>query len=231
MVVTGFWRLMGARGVLAEEFGYAVSPGPAGRVPGVREKIAEGDRHWRKLRRSNAVCAALLAAGVCGALFSSVLGVAVVAAVAVGLCVGVAAWPSELPARRREAMEMVRRRPWQVWPCRLEPLGSDASSPMVTADVLLLAPDRTVAAALRGLMPRPDWLAMTDGRGLLWFCGDLRVGGWVARPADVVGSLTWMDRVDPPVTIAESAPHDIALKDVVIRAATSTPVWSLLFDL
>ncbi|WP_314253486.1 hypothetical protein [Streptomyces sp. DSM 40907] len=97
-------------------------------------------------------------------------------------------------------------------------MGNDASSPMVAASVLLLAPDRTVATALRGLMPRPDWLAMTDGRGVLWFCGDLRVGGWIARPADVVGSLTWMDKVDPTVTTVELTPREIALEDVVMRA-------------
>ncbi|WP_412078165.1 hypothetical protein ACLF6K_29795 [Streptomyces xanthophaeus] len=220
---------------MAEEFGYGISPGPASRLPGVVGKIAAGDEQWRKTRRTLAVWAGLTVGVVCFAVLSTVSDVRLApgasTAVILALVVVVGLLPTSLPPRRREAREMVRNRPWQVWPCRMETVRGDASSPMVVADVLLLAPDRTVVAALRGFMRRSDWLATTDGRGLIWFCGDLRVGGWVARPADAVGSLTWMDKVDPPARPVELTPSEAALEDGVIHTAISEQVWNLFFDL
>ncbi|MFF4647380.1 hypothetical protein [Streptomyces sp. NPDC001389] len=220
--------------MLAEEFGYQISPGPANRVPGIEAKISAGMEQRRANRGCIAVAWALfavMAATVpCLALLGDELAVAVGVLLALGLCVGAFAWSAqEDKPFHRDADEMIRNRPWQVWPCRLSEARDSAYPALVVATVLLLAPDHSVAAAMQGLMRRSDWLSVVDGRGLIWFCGDLRVGGWAALPADAVGSLFWVNKIARPADSMTMSPRDTALEELVIRAATSEPVWDFLF--
>ncbi|WP_406499639.1 hypothetical protein OG936_33525 [Streptomyces sp. NBC_00846] len=67
--------------------------------------------------------------------------------------------------------------PWQTWPCRVE--GTIEGGGRL---LLLLAPDGTTARAFRALLPDSVWMGMTDGRGLVWFVGDMRFGGFMSLP-------------------------------------------------
>ncbi|MER5615204.1 hypothetical protein [Streptomyces sp. NPDC002215] len=54
--------------------------------------------------------------------------------------------------------------------------------------LMLLGPDGAVAQAFVSNMPDEAWISTTDGRGLVWFAGDMRFGEIAARPG---GSPIW----------------------------------------
>jgi hypothetical protein len=73
--------------------------------------------------------------------------------------------------------------PWQVWPCRVE-----EGAVKEVKLLMLLGPDGTVARTFLSSMSDEVWIGMTDGRGLVWFAGDMRFGGIAALPG---GSPIW----------------------------------------
>lgn len=89
----------------------------------------------------------------------------------------------------------------------------------------LLAPDRTVAATFACRLPHDVWIGMTDGRGMVWFCGDLRFGGVAALPGarrawPVAAAL----QQQPPPT---QAPQGSALEEELVREAARAVAWNL----
>lgn len=72
---------------------------------------------------------------------------------------------------------------WQAWPCRMEAVGGQTYR-----RILLLAPEGTVAVTFLSVVPQDAWMGMTDGRGLVWFVGDMRFGGTMALPG---GDMIW----------------------------------------
>lgn len=205
--------------MLAEEFGYQVSPRPAAsQTPGVLPAL---ERTFRDMHRSTM----RLIAWIIGAL---VLFIAVVlrepllalvplgsAAVGLGLAVPLTR------RRRRAGEEQLRTRPWQVWPARVQESG-DKEWPHL---MVLLAPDRTAAATFRCRLPRDVWIGMTDGRGVVWFCGDLRFGGVAALPG---AARAWpVAAVAQPQAPSGPARQGSALEEELVREAARAVAWNL----
>ncbi|MFI6588059.1 hypothetical protein [Embleya sp. NPDC050493] len=173
----------------AEEFGYAVSPMTAVHTPATFADVQEGRRAakvmigilvvwmlaaagllvWYNVTTSDTVGRVVLVCGV-GLIMTSIMPV------------GIAL--DTVPLGFRAAAE-TGRRPWQAWPCRLDRIRGDKS----LRRVFLLAPDGSVVREFRGRVPEDLWQGMDDGLGVLWFCGDLRFGGVMARPG---GAPLWL---------------------------------------
>ncbi|MFD1044341.1 hypothetical protein ACFQ1S_01395 [Kibdelosporangium lantanae] len=76
--------------------------------------------------------------------------------------------------------------------------------------VLLLDPQGTVAVTFLSTVPQDAWMGMTDGRGLVWFVGDMRFGGVMALPG---GSLIWW--TGAPVAGQQAAESSSGVRRVV----------------
>ncbi|MFD7627630.1 hypothetical protein ACFV7Q_16595 [Streptomyces sp. NPDC059851] len=131
----------------------------------------------------------------------------------------------------KHALKTLQQEPWQVWPCRLDGEASADNRAMVGAKVLLLAPDRTPVAAFRGAMSSDHWLSVRDGRGVVWFCGDLRGGGWIALPTRPAASL--FRAVPAPDLLGTRTPTTGALaglEEAAVEVATSETVWTWISE-
>ncbi|MFG2291752.1 hypothetical protein [Streptomyces sp. NPDC048603] len=206
--------------MLAEEFGYQVSPQPAAlQTPGVLRAL-ERDAQAMKRRVLH------LAAWVTGALVffiavilqAPLLALFPLGSVAIGLGLAVPV----VKRQRRAVEEQLRTRPWQVWPARVRESG-DKQWPHLME---LLAPDRTAAATFRCRLPQDVWIGMTDGRGVVWICGDLRFGGVAALPgaerAWPVGAVSPAQQV-PPAPAGQAG----ALEEELVREAARVVAWNL----
>jgi hypothetical protein len=201
--------------MLAEEFGYAVSPVPAARVtPGLLDVIGRAHRRRRRFRCGAAAVTGAAVLGGAAALGMNVLYLAPAAV----LCVVLLTLGTV--ATGREIANTVRVRPWQVWPARITEIPGRA----FVRRLSLLAPDRTVAAAFTGAVPPDVWEAMTDGHGLVWFAGDLRFGGVVTLPGS---TRYWTVKPAPPEP-AKPARAGPSLEDELIREAGKAAVWNVL---
>ncbi|MFB7268342.1 hypothetical protein ACFCXH_40345, partial [Streptomyces nojiriensis] len=75
------------------------------------------------------------------------------------------------------------------------------------------------------------WMSVRDGRGVVWFCGDLRVGGWLALPARPAASL--FRAVPAPDILGAGAPTTgtlVGLEETAIAVATSETVWAWISE-
>ncbi|MFF1503687.1 hypothetical protein ACFVZR_28250 [Streptomyces sp. NPDC058316] len=90
--------------------------------------------------------------------------------------------------------------PWQAWPCRVEAIaGGEAKR------LLLLDPQGGAARQLLApAMPDEVWIGLTDGRGLIWFAGDLRFGGIASLPGG--SPIFWVKLI--PTAAPLPAPSD-----------------------
>ncbi|BFO17940.1 hypothetical protein SHKM778_43280 [Streptomyces sp. KM77-8] len=88
-----------------------------------------------------------------------------------------------------KGLRIASAHPFQAWPCQLER----------TADgkrlILLLAPDGTVVREMESVVPERVWRSLSDGRGVLWIAGDLRMECLVATPSSA--EETWLAEVRP----------------------------------
>ncbi|WAL65887.1 hypothetical protein ORV05_34370 [Amycolatopsis cynarae] len=187
--------------MLAEEFGYQISPRPAVEMtPAVQDMVdqriaaSRKDPDQVKKNVGNGCFWVLLVATVVIALSAQAgwilpVGIAVSALAAFGFGQAVADGKKAENQAVVRMMEPVRRGPWQAWPGRLEEISGQPQRRL-----LLLAPDGTVAREFRCLVPDAGWTGLTDGRGLIWFVGDLRFGGLAALPG---GEPMWW--TGPPV--------------------------------
>ncbi|MGW4690464.1 hypothetical protein ACWEPM_37075 [Streptomyces sp. NPDC004244] len=174
--------------------------------------------------------------GLLGRIATAVLLVAIldapfVLATFLGALVFAGMWPTDAAARRKHALLTLEQEPWQVWPCRLDGEANADNQAMVGAKVLLLAPDRTPAAAFRGAMAPDHWLSVRDGRGVVWFCGDLRVGGWIALPGSPAASL--FRAVPAPDLFGSGVPTTgalVGLEEAAIQMATSETAWTWISE-
>jgi hypothetical protein len=124
----------------------------------------------------------------------------------------------------KRLLRVLENNRWQVWPCRLE------ETPEKSAErrVLLLAPDKSVAASFRGNVPADVWLGMADGRGVLWIAGDLRFPGVAALPG---GGSLWAIKPEGPQQRApeprRGGDGGSALDDLVSEARSAV-IWNML---
>ncbi|MFJ3925954.1 hypothetical protein [Streptomyces sp. NPDC090022] len=207
--------------MLAREFGYQVAARPALlQTPGAAAALratwqARKSKTWGPGTTTLLVlCVALLV--ITFAATHLLIGLAVAVFFA-----GLGVWAS---SRMRKplanAEEVLRTQPWQVWPARVVTTG-DKNWPH---GLHLLAPDRTVAAAFVCRMPEDVWRGMTDGRGLVWFCGDLRFLCVAAAPG---GSPAW--EAFPAALPAQPVGGGTGgLEDELVREAARAAVWNLL---
>lgn len=209
--------------MLAEEYGYAISPTPAAQVRGVARKAQNALEPGYASRIAQGLAGGIVVTVAMMVIFHMPFVLAGMSG-AIGFAV---VWPTELGARRKHALKTLEQEPWQVWPCRLEGEASSDNQALVGALVQLLAPDRTPVAAFRGSMSPEDWLSVRDGRGVVWFCGDLRVGGWIALPARPASSL--FRAVPAPDILGAGAPTTgalVGLEEAAIAMATNETVWA-----
>ncbi|MDT6983856.1 hypothetical protein ACFSUJ_12805 [Streptomyces lusitanus] len=203
--------------MLAEEYGYQVSPRPAAETPGVREQVEQQRKTASRLQWSGTAFALVVVAVMGAMLKTPSIVLAVAGAVLLGTASGYV-WNVRMkPTQLLRLLETSR---WQVWPCRLE----EVEGKVLERRLVLLAPDRSVAAVFRGQVPHRVWMEMTDGRGVLWIAGDLRFPAVAAVPG---GEPLW--NITPEK--ASQRPQgptgsDIAF-DALVSEARSAVVWNM----
>lgn len=213
--------------MLAEEYGYQLSPQAAEvMTPGLGPEV---DRALAEATRAKSIgdtigCGCFAVVFVCGVLIGLATGDDWGLPVVISIIVGALAYGAATNRRdaelreRKQIAASVRGAHWQVWPCRAEEVPQQPLKRL-----LLLAPDQSVAREFRCALPEDVWLGMTDGRGLVWFVGDLRFGGVVALPG---GSPLWWARV-PKVT---SSPSTSTGTERLIEEELTRRAISFLFD-
>ena len=174
--------------MLAEDFGYQLSPKPAkAMTPKIQEEVdkALNDAANTTSRSSSrdgfagfVVLLSVILAFALQELWIFLVGLALMAVLMMTTTKAKAA-----EGKLREMTTPVLAGRWQAWPCRMEAVVGQARR-----RVLLLDPEGVAAVAFLSAVPDDAWLDMTDGRGLVWFVGDLRFGGIMALPG---GSPIW----------------------------------------
>ncbi|MFD9601736.1 hypothetical protein [Streptomyces sp. NPDC059970] len=182
--------------MLAEEFGYQVSSQLArDMTPELASKVDEAieqlDSAHRKLAKvgENAcwvfgiVC--VITAAAVGDLGATLLIFLV--GIAVGFFFRWAATAGVLDNRGSfvQARTVALAGRWQAWPCRT---GGHVSHDGSVRVLRLLDPHGATAVTFQAHVPDEAWMGMIDGRGLVWFAGDIRYGGYMALPG---GSPLW----------------------------------------
>ena len=156
--------------MLAEEYGYAVSQGPAAYTPGLLDRLKTEKRGYVRMVAS--VGLLLLAGAVLTWAWlvpqghTDAVPVFIGAAVVLGSFFGLGG--SFMLSRALSRLRLAWAHPFQAWPCQLEQTHDRERV------ILLLAPDGSVARELRSDVPDHVWHRMADGRGMLWIAGDLR---------------------------------------------------------
>ncbi|HEU5129768.1 MAG TPA: hypothetical protein VFU12_17450 [Glycomyces sp.] len=210
--------------MLAGHYGYWISEDAAADTPLTRQWLGEEERTPQnepgRLSSSLILVGALTCIAGVGILVGSQSIGWALALLGTGvwlLLLGAALKPDKERREPELGRLPLHTSPWQAWPCRLE--GST---------VILLDPQRKPVARYRGDVPASTWDRMTDGYGVLWICGDLRLNVAVADPG---GAPVWAMR---PVTdeVREARPHaepnliDLAAEETVRQAgATVTQQW------
>jgi hypothetical protein len=170
---------------------------------------------------------------------TSVLGAIVLVFLAVGWWV--TASRASRSARLHEFQIDALRRPWQVWPCRVEEVPEDEWQFVATLTgseeareeyqnslsgaefltkrptyhrVLLLAPDGSVCRSYVSFVPGEVWRDMTDGLGALWLCGDLRRHLVIATPG---AERIWLGT--PDTSVRPQPRERTGLAEDIARAA------------
>ncbi len=208
--------------MLAEEYGYQVSPRPAVDTPGVRAQVERIGRITSRRILWAAPLMLLLAFAV-SAVSDTGLFPFVAGPIVAGFALGWVLTAKLAPKRMSRILENNR---WQVWPCRLE----EVPGKSFERRVLLLAPDKSVAASFRGNVPNDVWLGMADGRGVLWFAGDLRFPAVAALPG---GAPLWSvapekpDQREPEPRRGGEGEGGSALDDLVSEARSAV-IWNML---
>lgn len=208
--------------MLAEEYGYQVSPRPAADTVGVRAQVEE----FRKSAQRRVLWLALgslVFLGVFYAIFRDdpVIVLIPLTAMVLGLSAG---YRSACVKAPRKLLDLLEASHWQVWPCRLEEIEGKA----VHRRVVLLAPDKSVAASFVAVVPHSVWLGMTDGRGVLWIAGDLRFQGVAAVPG---GRPLWVIEPEKPAQRSAAPAAGGAGGsgfDELVSEARSAVVWNML---
>lgn len=205
--------------MLAREYGYWVSPGKAIRSGAASAFMRERRNQIAKRRQSANQWAGWVP-------FAALLLFWFIAATTGGASWGLAvviAPPAFLVWLLVKTMgadtpdpvgKLVEEQPWQAWPCRVEEISGETSTPGKRR-VLLLAPDRSVVRGFDGPMPEEVWLSMTDGVGVLWVCGDLR---FPVAMAPRGGSPIWLAAPVPGPAPAESSQGPGVIEEVVRQA-------------
>ncbi|MFI8201944.1 hypothetical protein [Streptomyces sp. NPDC085937] len=204
--------------MLAEEYGYQVSPRPAAETPGVRAQVGQ-DRKNTLSGMWQLTAFFLVLSAVLSAVMQD-LWPLLMPAVWTLLIVP----PSYIWLVRKEPAQMMRvleTSRWQVWPCRIEKIKGTA----IARRLLLLAPDKSVAAMFEGAVPHDVWLSMTDGRGVLWIAGDLRFPAVAAVPG---GEPLWRITPVEPTQQPQALANTDAAFDALVAEARSAVVWNLL---
>ncbi|RPF30248.1 hypothetical protein EDD96_6844 [Streptomyces sp. Ag109_G2-6] len=197
--------------MLAREYGYQVSQTPAGEV--TPEPLASLDAWIAASEAKDWTTFAFFLGGVplaIGGGFWAGFGAAVLGAIlGTSVLAGIIEAFSKNQIREvRVRRNILAEQPWQVWPCRL--LDATGSLPR---RILLLAPDGTVAAAYQNL-PESAWLGMTDGRGIIWFAGDIRLNAMAAMPG---GDPFWSIEPVPVPPVAGALQGEV--QEQLVRAA------------
>jgi hypothetical protein len=211
--------------VLAEEYGYQLSPQPAAKITPMVETMAErkiaaarlGPKSNKKVAEGGCFFFVMMFAVIIAAqvhqLWVLLGGLVLALAAADGLGKSAAKSAQARLDNVIEATDPVRRGPWQAWPARLEAIPGKTERRL-----LLLGPDSSIACEFRCVVPNAVWTGMTDGRGLLWFVGDLRFGGLACLPGGEplwwTGSPTPTGSASPPSGVGKTVEDELARQAV-----------------
>lgn len=207
--------------MMAEEFGYQVSPRPASEMTPTLGAVvnAELDRAKNEQNETPPGCvipvALVLLLFALGSSDAPPIGRLILAAIAITMWIWSVRDENKLKANkqaaeRRAAVALSSR--WQAWPCRLEELPGGQGKGM-----MLLAPDKSVACTFNSPVPESIWVGTPDGRGVFWFAGDLRFGGLMSVPGG--SPLWWAHPVPTPQTVAPTGRRQEVLEGAVINEA------------
>ncbi|WP_385625552.1 hypothetical protein PXH67_43440 (plasmid) [Streptomyces sp. P8-A8] len=209
--------------MMAEEFGYQMSPRPASAMTPTVEAVVSAELNKAKNEKSE-IPLGLTGTGLAVAVFLNPFWyqdepslIAVLLPLAWGIVMVI--WSVHEDAKIKGNVQAMERKaavalssPWQVWPCRLEELPGGKGKGM-----MLLGPDSTVACTFSSPVPESVWVGTPDGRGVFWFAGDLRFGGLMSVPGG--SPLWWAHPVPTPLTLAPTGRRQEALEEAVIHQA------------
>ncbi|MFI2427496.1 hypothetical protein ACH5A7_25945 [Streptomyces sp. NPDC018955] len=199
-----------------------MSPRPAVDTPGVPAQV---ERFKEIANRRILWVAPLMLLLVFAATAVTDTGLFPFVAGPVGACF-VLGWVLTVKSAPKKTLRILADNRWQVWPCRLEAIPGKS----LERRILLLAPDKSVAASFRGRVPKDVWLGMADGRGVLWFAGDLRFPSVAALPG---GAPLWSvvpekpEEREPEPRRGGDGEGGSAL-DELVSEARSAVVWNML---
>jgi len=159
--------------VKAKEFGYWVSERSASKHPATADYASEycakpTTSVWTPLGIMIWVIGFLVI--FWDGLENSGFGVVlmVILTIVIVACVITAAEILRETVSRARIKELLRRHPWQAWPCRMEK----------RYELHILGPHRETIKTLRPVIATEIhseiWESVTDGVGVVWLCGDLR---------------------------------------------------------
>ncbi|MDX3458565.1 hypothetical protein PV396_42660 [Streptomyces sp. ME02-8801-2C] len=143
--------------MLASEYGYWVSPGKAIRS-GAASKFIRERRNEIEKRRQTANEWAVWVPLAAFVLFLFIAGAMDEASWGLAVALGLPALLGRLVLKTVGAdtpdpiAKLVEEQPWQAWPCRVEEIGGDTSTPRKRR-MSLLALDRSVVRVFDGQMP------------------------------------------------------------------------------
>lgn len=224
--------------MLAKGYGYWVSEDPAAdvRLTGawLREQAQEEPPAFQRKSRLAFVVSAFVALVSCigGGLIAAnefnqwALALFVTGALALFYAWGFRPTREPVIPVSRPRFPQLAKLPWQAWPCQIE--GPAPKSDDVAATVTLLDSHRRSVASFRGSVPAATWHRMTDGYGVLWICGDLRLRIAVADPGGAPIWLMWPVKDQVQTTLPSAGPNllDVAAEEAVRQASASvTQSW------
>ncbi|MFC9008222.1 hypothetical protein [Streptomyces microflavus] len=207
--------------MMAEEFGYQVSPRPASEITPTLEAVVntELDRARKEQTQLPPGFTIPLSLIILLVVLLNNDGPSIMRLLLAALAITMGIWSvvdedkirgNKQAAERKAAVALSS--PWQAWPCRLEELPGGKGKGM-----MLLGPDKTVACTFSSPVPESIWVSTPDGRGVFWFAGDLRFGGLMSVPGG--SPLWWAHPVLTPPTVASAGRRQEAFEGAVINEA------------
>lgn len=210
--------------MLAEEFGYQLSPRPASAMTPTVGAVVSEELDRAKNAKPDihpGLAGALLAASILALLLpmnvDNVSPIPGLFALVMGILMVIVSVHEDTKIKgnlrtmeRRAAVALAS--PWQAWPCRLEELPGGNGKGM-----MLLGPDTTVVCTFSSPVPESVWVGTPDGRGVFWFAGDVRFGGLMSVPGG--DPLWWAHPVPTPTTLAPAGRRQETLEEAVIHQA------------
>jgi len=223
--------------VIAEKYGYWISPNPAAETANTPTAIeavhgAAAKAH-QDTRRAHVVflglfiglVASLTIGGITrhalGFILGALIGMIFIAAAM--LVIANRKGRRHVSRNSQYLMQILQHHSWQAWPCVAE--GQDGNPNSFAKHIYLMSPQQEVVRVFTAVMPQDVWWSLTDGMGVLWVGGDLR---YAVIMGSQLGEQIWIAHpYQKPVAAPMTTMTTQVFQDLA-RSATSSAVQRLI---